>query len=165
MMRGACFAMVMAVAIAVAAATELDAPNLCLPAEALTFSGSLANFNPLLMFSDGTPLATMLVPPHDLIIEWPAPVTFDTHRVRWERTDFCASHYGLEYWDEGATEYRLAYSATSNADAVVTHKFTPVTARRVRFTVFRHPWKYRAVVIREFGLYLTPPVEDDKATP
>ena len=97
-------------------------------------------------------MALVAVPPHDLIVQWPSPVSFDTLRIDWDSNSVRGFHYGLEYWDDKAGIYRLVFEESSNDRSDAVHRFRQVTASKIRFTVFRHTVRYHALVLR--GLIL-----------
>jgi len=128
------------------------AANLLRRAHGPVFSGSLACLVTDAFLEGQEPLKQILMPPQDLVVTWPAPMTFSRHRVEWQDRDIRATHYGLEYWDAATRQYRLIYEVRRNTDALRVHRFPPVTTKRIRFTVFEHPLRYESVVIRRMSL-------------
>ena len=124
-------------------------PSLCL-AKGMKTEGSLRYIHDVFR---GKEHQRHQVPPHDLVLVWPQPVTLDTVLARWHDEKTFATHYGLEYWDAAQGGYRLLLEERDNRSPVSLHRFAPVTTKQVRFTVFAHPVSYHALAIRHFGLY------------
>ena len=68
--------------------------NVALTAAAVT--GSLAPQGAEALLRGNGDISAVTIPPHDLVITWDAPVTFDAHDLQWGDAPFCGRHFGLE---------------------------------------------------------------------
>lgn len=131
--------------------------NLCLRASAPTFSGSLGPaMTPSVAAGREPPLRDIHIPPQDLVIRWPTPVTLAANAIAWESPDVYGLHVGLEYWDTAQKRYVLLYEEPHNQTNLTVRHFPPVTTTEIRFTIFDHILRYDSIVIRQFALFGTP---------
>ena len=77
---------------------------------------------------------------------WKEPVSFSAVRIRWSGRHMFRRWYSLEYWDGG--QYRLLQERRDNATEISNHTFAPVTAGRLRLTVWAdlEGWRQMAMV-------------------
>jgi len=125
---------------------------LCHPESGVTYSGSLSGEGLTNMLHEGELLRSVQLPPHELILKWPQPVSFNLHRVQWMDAKTYASHYGLEYWDMDQLEYVLLYEESDHEGEHSEHRFAAVTTTSIRFTIFEHPIGYASTALRGFSL-------------
>ncbi|MDE0839631.1 MAG: hypothetical protein OSB41_11340 [Kiritimatiellae bacterium] len=124
-------------------------------------SGTLSGDGLAAMLRGDDALRRIRIPPHDLGVKWSRPVQLNTLRVQWQDETIYGIHYGLEYWDASAKRYRLAFEERTNTQPERTHTFSTITTTRIRFSVFKHPLQYNAVVINDLQLTYS----DDKRGP
>ena len=129
-----------------------DETNLLRHEDVRAISGTLSGSGLAAMLRGDDALRRIRIPPHDLGVEWSRPVQFNTLRIQWKDETIYGIHYGLEYWDVGAKRYRLAFEERSNTRSERTHTFPGITTTRIRFSVFKHPLQYNAVVINDLQL-------------
>jgi len=129
---------------------------------ACTFDGSLAEpFTETILAGAGR-LRTVLLPPHDLIITWPSSVSFNVQRIEWDSAEKFAGHYGLEYWNDDESAYRLVYEEMTNSTENSLHTFAMVNTHRVRFTVYTHPVAYDGLIISNLTFWFQPSAPSNK---
>ncbi|NLO04241.1 MAG: hypothetical protein GX131_00290 [candidate division WS1 bacterium] len=91
--------------------------------------------------------------PHALLVEYPAPITFDTCRIRWMGEGVNRGVvYGLEAWDPAQERWSLVFQDPHNLLADPIYLFEPITTTRVRFTVLELTGEQRTLM-RAFELY------------
>jgi hypothetical protein len=115
-------------------------------------SGTLSGKGLAAMLRGDDALRRIRILPHDLGVEWSRPVQLNTLRIEWQDETIYGIHYGLEYWDAAAKRYRLAFVEPANTRPKRTHTFPDITTTRIRFSVFKHPLQYNAVVINDLQL-------------
>ena len=137
--------------------------NLLLARSVHTRSGSLAGPELLSLLEDDKPMREIRVLPHDLVVTWTQAVRVNTLDVTWHSEERLAEHYGLEIWDDENQCFWLAFEERSNTKVQRSHTFSPITTTHVRFTVFRHPLSYDALVINKLALRFQPTSEHTRA--